>query len=157
MVVTSSAVHSRDELGFSGPDEIDCTGDYDALDAYARSKLTNLLVAVELADRFGDAGVAVNAFHPGFVPGSGPYRHVGPLFRTVVAVARVLPFVATSVEDGAEGIVYLSDSTAIDDVTGAYFHGIRRGEPDARMTDPERRDQIWPVCATLAGVGPDWP
>lgn len=155
VVVTSSAVHSRGDLDLK--EGIDCTGDYDTLDAYARSKLANLLFTVELADRFEDAGVSVNAFHPGFVPGSGLYRHVGPLFRVVVAVARTLPFVATSVAEGAEGIVHLSDSTAVEDVTGAYFHGTERTEPDPRVGDLELRARLWSTCATLAGVDSDWP
>lgn len=140
----------------SSTGQIDCTGDYDALDAYVRSKIVNLLFAVELADRFGDASVSVNAVHLGFVPGSGLYRYVGPLFQVVV-IARVLPFVATSVADGAKGIVYLSDSTAVEDVTGAYFHRTERTEPDSRVDDPKLQDRLWSVCAILAGVDPDWP
>lgn len=157
VVVTSSAVHPRGELDFEDTGDIDCSGSYDALDAYARSKFANLVFTMELADRFAAENVTVNAFHPGFIPGSGLYRSLGPFFRTAITLSRVVPFVGMTVEKGAEGIVYLTDAAEVADTTGAYFHRRRRKEPDSRVSDPARRELLWSVCADVAGVDPDWP
>ena len=157
VVLTSSTMHTRGELDFDAPAEIDCTDAGSVLDRYARSKLANLAFATELADRFEGDGVTVNAFHPGFVPGSRLYRHVGPAFRAALAAARLLPFVGTSVDDAAAAMVHLVDDDAVADTTGGYFHGTERATPDSRVTDPDRRELVWSISAELAGVDPDWP
>lgn len=155
VVATSSTVHTRGELDFAGPEDIDCAGDTDTLDRYARSKLANLAFVMELADRTDD--VTVNAFHPGFVPGSKLYRNVNPLFRAAITAAQVIPFLGTSVDDAASGLVYLTDSEDVADVTGTYFEGTQPTAPDSRVDDPELRDLVWSVSASVAGVDPDWP
>lgn len=156
VVITSSGVHSRGELDFDGPADIDCAGDYDALDSYARSKLANLVFAMALADRLDGTGVTVNALHPGFVPGSGLYRNAGLPFRVALTALRIIPFVGTSVEDGARGLVYLTDSESVADTTGAYFHGTRRVEPDARVANSALQTLVWDVSAAVAGVDSEW-
>lgn len=157
VVVTASAVHERGELDFEDPTALVCAGSYDALAAYARSKLANVLFALELADRFAGSAVTANALHPGFVPGSRLYRHTGLLFRAAITLSRYVPFVGTAVEEGAEGIVYLVDSPEVEETTGAYFHGREREEPDPRVHDADRRERLWNLCADLADVSPDWP
>lgn len=178
IVVTSSAIHTRgdlplDETDTGSADETDparaatpaldtgqfaCTGDYEAFDSYARSKFANLCFAVELAERYADveADVSVNSFHPGFVPGSGLYRDVGLLFRGFITLSASLPFVGTTVAEGADPIIHLVDETD-EDTTGTYFDGTDPADPDSRVKDPHRRTAIWNACADLVGVDPDWP
>ncbi|MFC3958353.1 SDR family NAD(P)-dependent oxidoreductase [Halovivax cerinus] len=179
IVVTSSAIHTRGGLpiatasstdsrsadrspdgpGATGPDpaldvsRLACTDDYEAFDAYARSKLANLCFAVELADRVAD--VAVNAFHPGFVPGSDLYRDVALPIRAVITLTDLLPFVGTSVADGADPIVHLVDDMV--DASGTYFDGIEPTDSDPRVHDSDRRLALWNTCAALTGVDPNWP
>lgn len=157
IVATSSTMHTRGELDFDGPEDVDCSSDSDVFGLYARSKLANLAFVMELADRFESADVTVNAFHPGFVPGSRLYRHVGPLLRALITAFRVVPFLGTSVEEAAEGIGYLTDSSDVADTTGTYFHGTEPAAPDPRVTEPELQNLIWSVSADLTGVDPEWP
>ncbi|WP_247730282.1 SDR family NAD(P)-dependent oxidoreductase [Halovivax limisalsi] len=179
IVVTASAIHARGDLQIAerasdgGPSngeradglaadgeaaprldtaQLTCTDDYEAFDAYARSKLANCCFAVELAERVPE--IPVNAFHPGFVPGSGLYRDVGFPLGTIVTLANWLPFVGTSVADGATPIVTLVDDAG--DVTGAYFDGTERAEPDSRVRDPTYRLALWNTCADLVDVSPEW-
>lgn len=157
VVATSSTMHSRGEMNFMTSDEINCSGDSDILELYARSKLANLAFVMELAARFKRDRVTVNAFHPGFVPGTKLYRNVGPLLRAAFTVIRVVPFLGTNVETAAEGIVYLTDSTDVSEITGTYFHGTEQADPDPRVEDPEVREHVWSVSAELTGIDPEWP
>ncbi|MFC6837658.1 SDR family NAD(P)-dependent oxidoreductase [Halomarina ordinaria] len=148
VVVTASSVHRRGELALS---DLALDDEYDALDAYARSKLANVLFTVELADRLAGTGVTANAYHPGFVPGSGLYRDTSLPLSLAVRLAARLPFVGTSVAEGAAGLVALA-ADAPADLTGAYVAGRSRETPDDRAHDAARRERLWNASADLVGV-----
>ncbi|WP_255195252.1 SDR family NAD(P)-dependent oxidoreductase [Halorarius litoreus] len=153
VVVTASGVHFRGEID---PENLSMP-DYDALDAYARSKLANVLFAVELASRLDPAAVTANAYHPGFVPDTGLYRDSSLPVRLATRLASLVPGVGTSTAAGADGLVYLTDADDVADVTGAYFARREREEPDSRAHDTGLRERLWDVSADLVGVDPDWP
>lgn len=153
VVVTASAVHRRGDLALDDPT---LSAGYEALDAYARSKLANVLFTVELAERLPEA-VTANAFHPGFVPGTGLYRDTSFPFGLAVRVAARLPFVGTSVADGADGLTHLAASPDVAGETGGYFDGRERKSPDDRAGDAALRERLWRVSATLLGLDSDWP
>nr|WP_254545705.1 SDR family NAD(P)-dependent oxidoreductase [Halomarina sp. BND7] len=144
-VVTASAVHRRGVLDL---DDL-ALAEYDPLSAYARSKLANVLFAVELADRLAGTGVTANAYHPGFVPGSGLYREAGGAFGVAVRIAARLPFVGRTVEEGADGLVHLAASPDAADTTGEYFDGRDPAEPDPRVRDAALRERLWTTSAAL--------
>jgi NAD(P)-dependent dehydrogenase (short-subunit alcohol dehydrogenase family) len=154
IVVTASSVHRRGELDFS---DLQLTSDYRALDAYARSKLANVLFSIELASRLDETGVTANAVHPGFVPGSRLYRDVSLPVRAFTTVAARLPVLGTSVEEAAESLVHLAVAPETADTTGAYFEGREHTEPDPRIHDEQLRECLWNVSAELVGVDADWP
>ncbi|EMA39278.1 SDR family NAD(P)-dependent oxidoreductase [Halococcus hamelinensis] len=153
VVTTASTLHRRGELDF---DDLRLDSGYDPLDAYARSKLANVLFATELAARLGK-GVTASVVHPGFVPGSGLYRDASLSVRTGTRLAARLPGVGTSVEDGAEGLVYAAVAPAAATRSGAYYEGTRPTEPDPRAHDERLRERLWTQSAAMVGVDPDWP
>lgn len=66
VVYVSSIAHARASIDLNDPEFRNKP--YDHYAAYGQSKLANLLMAAETARRLGpDAGVAVNALHPGVV------------------------------------------------------------------------------------------
>lgn len=152
VVVTASEVHRRGDLWL---DDLALEAEYRPFGAYARSKLANVLFAVELADRL-DRRTA-NAYHPGFVPGSRLYRETNPLFRVAIRAARLVPFVGTSVGEGAAGLARLAADDDVADVTGAYFDRRERVAPDERARDEQLRGRLWDLSAELVGAEPDWP
>ncbi|EMA55480.1 MULTISPECIES: SDR family NAD(P)-dependent oxidoreductase [Halococcus] len=154
VVSTSSTVHRRGEIDV---DDLHLESGYDALDAYARSKLANLLFTIELAARLDGTGVTANAVHPGFVPGSGLYRDASLPVRAATAVAARLPFVGTSVEDAADGLVRLAAASEVAEVNGVYFEGCERADPDPRVHDDQLRERLWKASADFVGVDPAWP
>ena len=148
IVNTSSTVHRRGEIDFA---DLRLESDYEAFAAYARSKLANLLFTAELAVR---VDVPVNAVHPGFVPGSGLYRHAALPVRAFVALAAHLPAVGTTVPEAAAP---LADLAADPDATHTYFEGRDPADPDPRVGDDRLREHLWNVSAALVDVDPDWP
>ncbi|MEF8791374.1 MAG: SDR family NAD(P)-dependent oxidoreductase [Haloarculaceae archaeon] len=163
VVVTTSGVHRRGEIdpetiapgepARSPPDE------YDALAAYARSKLANLLFVYQLAARLAVVApeVTATAYHPGFVPGTRLYRSVRGPFGLAVALAARLPGVGTSVAAGGAGLARLVASPAVAGVSGAYFAGTERALPDERVDDAALRARLWEASAELVGVDPELP
>ncbi|GAA0476937.1 SDR family NAD(P)-dependent oxidoreductase [Halococcus dombrowskii] len=148
IVATSSTVHSTGEIDFA---DLRLETDYEAFAAYARSKLANLLFTTELAVR---VDIPVNAVHPGFVPGSGLYRHASLPTRAFMALAARLPVLSTSVSEAADPLVDL----AVDpDADHTYFDRHDPTDPDPRVGDDRLREHLWNVSAALVDVDPDWP
>ena len=153
VITTASTLHRRGEIDF---DDLRLDAGYDALDAYARTKLANVLFTTELAARLDD-GVTAAAVHPGFVPGSGLYRDTALPVRAATRLAARLPGVGTSVEDGADGLVYAAVAPAAASHSGAYYEGTRRVTPDSRARDGELRERLWDGSAAMVGVDSNWP
>ncbi len=147
VVVTASGVHHGADLDL---DDL-AMDDYDALDAYARSKLANVLFAAELDERFAGP---VAAYHPGFVPGTALYRASPWYVRWATRLAARLPRVGTAVDLGGTGLARLA---AEDGVEGGYYAGKHPEDPDPRAADADVRRRLWDRSAELVGVDPDWP
>lgn len=72
-------------------------------------------------------------------------------------VVQAVPMLGTSLEDAADGIIYLTTSSESEETTGSYFDRTQPTDPDSRVEDDEYRELIWSVSADLCDVDPDWP
>ncbi|MFB6120476.1 MAG: SDR family oxidoreductase [Halobacteriaceae archaeon] len=156
VVTVASAVHTRGDLDLDAVTAEE-NPDYDALDAYARSKLANVLFAYELADRLGDTGVTSTAVHPGFVPGSRIWRHASLRVRLAVRAADLLPFVGISAAEAGRRVAVLGASPDVADVTGQYFEGTDPAQPSPGALDSDLRARLWAWSAEAVDVAPDLP
>ena len=155
IVVTASGIHTRASLEFDG---LGCEREYDALDAYARSKLANIAFTVELADRLPtESGVTANCVHPGFIPSTNLFRDSSLRTRLLIRAAALVPGVGTTEREGAERLRSLVMDPMYGDRTGEYVTGDGPTAPSAEATDPAVREMLWNVSADLVGVDPDWP
>ncbi len=155
IVVTASGIHTRASLEF---DDLGCEREYDALDAYARSKLANIAFTVELADRLPtESGVTANCVHPGFIPSTNLFRDSSLRTRLLIRAAALVPGVGTTEREGAERLRSLVMDPMYGDRTGEYVTGDGPTAPSAEATDPAVREMLWNVSADLVGVDPDWP
>jgi NAD(P)-dependent dehydrogenase (short-subunit alcohol dehydrogenase family) len=151
VVTVSSAVHRDATLDLSA---VESLSDYDGLDAYRRSKLANVLFTRELARRL--EGPTANCLHPGFVPGSGLWRHASlPVSLAVGALAAlpdgVLEAFADTPVTAAETSVYLAAAPEVSEVTGRYFGDCAEKEPAERARNDELAARLWDRSAEWVG------
>ncbi|SEQ89568.1 oxidoreductase [Natrinema salaciae] len=165
VVTVSSGVHERGEIDF---DDLQGEESYDKWDAYAQSKLANVLFAYELERRFltADANAESMAVHPGYANTRLQFR--GPEqsgSRLRMAAMRLMNTVAAqSAEMGALPTLYAA--TAPEAEGGAYYGpgGFKnmRGTPERqassdRSYDEETARRLWTVSRELTGVTYDLP
>jgi len=116
--------------------------------AYAVSKLLNILFTTELASRLAGTGVTVNCLHPGFVR-SALGRDVGGGLGGLLQVAlRLRPGPAS----GARTPVYLASSPEAATVTGGYFVKCKLARPSALATDAQAAARLWQLSEELTGL-----
>lgn len=142
VVTVSSGAHRTGRIHF---DDLGLSKGYSGLGAYAQSKLANILFTRELARRLEGSGVTAACMHPGFVAtrlGRGTF----PLFSVPIRLFR--PFIRTP-ERGADTVVHLAASPAVEKASGGYYHDRRLAAPTSRATDPEAARRLWEVSARL--------
>ncbi|WP_243700463.1 SDR family oxidoreductase [Halorussus pelagicus] len=155
VVTMTSALHENGSL--ADLESVVRGENFDGLDAYADSKLANILFTRELAARLDGTGVTANCVHPGWIPHTDLVRNAtgfSKLFTSaaalVASVAPIGPF--ESVEGAADALVYLATSDAAANVSGAYFDRRERSSAASVADDPELRRRLWERSAKLVGL-----
>jgi NAD(P)-dependent dehydrogenase (short-subunit alcohol dehydrogenase family) len=114
--------------------------DYSGVRAYCQSKLAQIMYAFDLAENeLRDGPVTATALHPATFMPTNMVRHAG-----------TTP--ASSLEEGAEATLRLIADPALDGVTGAYFNGTRRTDPDPQALDPDARRRLRELSEELVGT-----
>ena len=121
---------------------------FSGMNAYAQSKLMNVLFTYELARRLAGANVAANCLHPGGVASnfadntSGILKAAAWLFKNTFAITPAR---------GAETSVYLATSPEVENVTGKYFDNRREKESSKISYDVETQQRLWETSENLVG------
>ncbi|WP_277554552.1 oxidoreductase [Halobaculum limi] len=160
VVTQSSAVHERGDIDF---DDLHGERSYDKWEAYAQSKLANVLFGYELQRRLDAAGiddVTSAVCHPGWAATNlqrrGPEAEGSELKRLLMKAANGL--FAQSAERGAWPMLY---AAVADDVAGEYVGpgGFMnaRGAPERQRSSERSYDEataarLWEVSSDLTGV-----
>jgi len=150
VVTVSSAVHPRADASDLTREAVTSVDDYDGLQAYARSKLANVLFTRELARR--EPALRANCCHPGLVPGSGLWRDASLPVRAGVRLLSALPApllerVADSSRSAAASSVFLAAGDY--DESGAYFSDCAPATPSATARDDELARRLWELSEEL--------
>jgi NAD(P)-dependent dehydrogenase (short-subunit alcohol dehydrogenase family) len=118
---------------------------------YTTSKLCNVLFTYELDRRLGQ-GVAVNAFDPGLMPGSGLARDYPPLqrlaWRYLLPALRVLPGVRSTRTSGRY-LAALTNDARFAALSGEYFDGLRPIRSSADSYDRDKALDLWETSERL--------
>jgi NAD(P)-dependent dehydrogenase (short-subunit alcohol dehydrogenase family) len=126
---------------------------------YTTSKLCNLLFCYELERRLdhGAQGMAVNAFDPRLMPGSGLGRDHSPLqrfaWRYVLPALRVLPGVNSTGTSGRH-LAALAAGPRYDGVTDMYFQGDKPALSSADSHNIDTARELWASSAQLLADRP---
>ncbi len=164
VVTVSSGAHRFGRMDF---EDLQSAASYQKWRAYGQSKLANLLFALELHRRAGDAGVDLRsiAVHPGYAATN--LQRVGPEMSGsrigVSVMSLVNRVVAQSAEAGAWPTLMAATDPSVPSGTFIGPTGFRgaRGKPGfetpseaARDVDAARR--LWDVSTELTGVSYPW-
>lgn len=119
IVNVSSVAHQRGKIN---KEDLNSDKNYSPSEAYAQSKLANILFTKELAKKLEGTGVTVNAVHPGVVD-TEIIRHMS-FFNSWLAYIFIKPFVWPFVKSpkyGAQVVVFAAVDPNLEKITGKYF------------------------------------
>lgn len=137
VVTVSSEAHRRGRIDF---DDLQSARRYRAGQAYANTKLMNLLFTAELARRLAGTAVTANALHPGVV-------HTGLLEDLLAPLPRVVRGLVTrftvTVEQAAATILHLAAAPAVAGVSGRYFVRGKERAPHPSALDAAAAGRLW--------------
>jgi NAD(P)-dependent dehydrogenase (short-subunit alcohol dehydrogenase family) len=111
-----------------------CHG-YSGYDAYAASKLANILFTVALAKRLAGTSVTANSLHPGVI--------ATKLLRKGFGVG------GDPVQEGARTSVYLAVSAEVENINGAYVESCQRVTPSHTPRDERLAEALWEKSIAL--------
>jgi len=120
-------------------DDVMLTVGYDGRRAYRQSKLAQIMATFDWARELREEGVTVNCLHPATF-----------MNTTMVRQSGIEPW--STVDEGAEAILHLAASPAVQNVTGRYFDGMRESRADAQAYDEEARGRLHALSLELCGL-----
>ncbi len=145
VVNVASTAHSRGVIDF---DDLQLSEAYRGWQAYANTKLMNVLFTYELASRLEGTRVTANALHPGVI-----HTNLLRNFSSVLQLAwHGLGRFFKQPEDGAETPVYLASSPEVASVSGKYFRYCKPMGTSAQSYDREIQRRLWKESERLSGV-----
>jgi NAD(P)-dependent dehydrogenase (short-subunit alcohol dehydrogenase family) len=133
--------------------------------AYATSKLCNVLCTYELVRRLEASGlstpehpITVNAFDPGLVAGTGLGRDERALTRftwyyILPVMSRLLGFGRRPAQAGAD-LAYLATASELAGVTGKYFSGREMVTSSDESYDQSKAADLWQTSIELSQLQP---
>jgi NAD(P)-dependent dehydrogenase (short-subunit alcohol dehydrogenase family) len=134
--------------------------------AYATSKLCNILCAYELARRLREGGllsadrsITSNAYAPGLIAGTGLGRDATGWTRfawyyVMPIMSRVMGFGRTPKAAGAD-LAYLASAPELGDVSGQYFRGREPSRSSAASYNRDFAADLWHTSVRLCSLRPD--
>jgi retinol dehydrogenase-14 len=145
VVNVASRAHLSGTLRF---DDLMGSRGYDGWQAYAQSKLANVVFTYELARRLAGTGVTANCLHPGVVGTN--IGHAGPSWIRF-GIKLVRPFLLSPAR-GAATSIHLASSPEVQGVTGKYFVGRREERTSDESYDRAVAARLWKVSEELTGL-----
>jgi NAD(P)-dependent dehydrogenase (short-subunit alcohol dehydrogenase family) len=148
VVNVASVAHRRARLDLDDLQSRKGYGGPAGFNAYAQSKLANVLFTYELARRLQGTQVTANVLHPGVVA-TGITRVDGGV---VGLLMRIQDHFAITPEQGAQTVVYLASSPDVEGVTGQYFEKCKAVPSSPASHNETTARQLWQISEQLTGI-----
>lgn len=137
VVLVASVAHHR---GAIHERDLDSARSFDGYQAYAQSKLANVLFARELGRRLGGTKVTTASLHPGVI--------ATKLLRAGFSIE------GAPVATGAETSVYCATAPELAQVTGRYFVDAKEATPAALALDDALAKRFYEASCVRVGATP---
>ncbi|KAK4314287.1 hypothetical protein Pmani_014438 [Petrolisthes manimaculis] len=125
---------------------------YWSLQAYAQSKLCNILFARYLAHLLKDTGVIVNSLCPGFVATEIFEKGEGFAVKLYGFLAL---YVGKTCEQGAQTIIQLAVAEETQNITGEFFENCQVSDGATNLAiDDGLAKKVWEASELLVGLDP---
>jgi NAD(P)-dependent dehydrogenase (short-subunit alcohol dehydrogenase family) len=124
--------------------------EYNANQAYGRSKLANALFSLKLSKFLDPTDTTSNVIHPGFVKtniGRNATGFIGFLYNNAATV------IQKNVAEGAATQVYVATNPLLEGVSGAYFEDcnpVKVNSPN-HLFDVKLADKLWSETLAMSG------
>lgn len=135
IINVSSMAHSRGTLDLN---DLSFSRGFDGYEAYAASKLANVLFTYALARRLVKTKITVNALHPGVI--------------TTKLLKAGFGFSGGGLAQGAATSVYLTVDPGVSTVTGRYFSDRREAPSSPLSHEKDLQERLYQISAKLTSV-----
>jgi NAD(P)-dependent dehydrogenase (short-subunit alcohol dehydrogenase family) len=143
-VSSGSHVHAQLDLN-----DLQMRKFYNPLNAYARSKLANILFSYELARRMAGTHVTSNALSPGMVA-TEIWKKVNPWLTPLIYP--LIRLIGQAPLQGAQTGIYLATFPEVEGVTGKYYADKRSIRSSPASYDQQLAKRLWEVSLKLVGL-----
>ena len=117
-------------------DDVMVIRNYAGSRAYAQSKLAQIMFTFDLARELDPTMITANCLHPATY-----------MATTMVRQSGVTP--VSTVEEGAEAILNLALSPALDGRSGEFYNGLRPARANAQAYDDDARERLRALSVQL--------
>ncbi len=124
---------------------------YRGLQAYAQTKLGNILFTYALAQRRAKTGVTVNCVHPGVFKSNLGSNNIDEPFLLKMA-GWLGKFILPDADHAAQRILYLAVSPEVATVTGQYFGNRKPLQSPLQTYDISIQEQLWEISSSLTSL-----
>src|SRR3954470_14080785 len=120
-------------------DDVMLARGYSGSRAYAQSKLSQIMLTIDLAEELKGSGVTVNALHP------ATYMNT-----TMVRAGGIAPM--STVEQGGEAILHLVSGDDVAGKSGLFFNGMKEMKANPQVYDAAARKRLRDLSLRLTGL-----
>ncbi|MCB0845140.1 MAG: SDR family oxidoreductase [Bacteroidetes bacterium] len=133
--------------GKADPEETPYGKDFHKIKTYANTKLCNVLMTLELAERLQKHKITVNALHPGVVK-----TELGDFGGILGAILKFVKLFWLSPSKGAEAPVWVSTAPELEGITGKYYDKTKEMDLAENAKDENLQKALWKKSLELTGI-----
>lgn len=123
---------------------------------YTTTKLCNILTTYELQRKLSETNIRVNAFDPGFVPGTGLARNYPPFLRfisnEILPVLRFFMHNVNTAQVSGKRLANLAYADQYKSFKGKYFEGDKEINSSTDSYNKEYQNILWTSTIDLLGI-----
>lgn len=146
VINVSSDSHFHGKIHFQ---DVNLTGNYHGLRAYAQSKLANVLFTFEFERRKGNLPISVNAVQPGLVKTDIGLKHTVSFHGLMWKLRRLT---GTTPEKGAATSVFLASSEELKGISGKYWDRCKAKPASTIANDKQVAEKLWDLSLEMCGI-----